>query len=129
MRTLPTDACNTFIPRVGTTESFIRPLSISTMLTPSCRPPCGVRRVTEKGWSVFHTELLAGDLPVLRSFIAIEQDVIPGHGVGGGQPAKDNEEFERGHGEAFSGVVAFFIALMKRFSKLKSPRSSLPKSD
>jgi hypothetical protein len=27
--------------------------------------------------------------------------------VGGGQPAKDNEEFERGHGEAFLGVVHF----------------------
>ncbi|MNQ09164.1 hypothetical protein D3C85_219750 [compost metagenome] len=53
MRTLPTEACKTFMPRVGTTESFIVPLSMSTMLTPSCRPPCKVRRVTEKGLSVF----------------------------------------------------------------------------
>jgi hypothetical protein len=67
----------------------------------------------------FHTELLAGDLPVLRGFVAVEQDVIPSHGVGGGQRTKDNEEFERGHGESLSWSCAFFIALMKRFSKLK----------
>ncbi|MNL03944.1 hypothetical protein D3C87_1244960 [compost metagenome] len=72
-----------------------------------------------EGFVGFHPELLAGDLPALGGFVGVEQDVIPGHGVGGGQRAKDNEEFERGHGESLSWSCAFFIALMKRFSKHK----------
>jgi hypothetical protein len=37
------------MPRVGTTEIFIAPVSISTIQTPSCRPPCRTRMRTEKG--------------------------------------------------------------------------------
>ena len=37
------------MPRVGTTEIFIAPVSISTIQTPSWRPPCRARTRTEKG--------------------------------------------------------------------------------
>ncbi|MNN32244.1 hypothetical protein D3C81_1459620 [compost metagenome] len=69
----------------------------------------------------FYAELLAGDLPVLGGFVGVEQDVIPGQGLGGsGQCAEGNEEFEWGHGNSLSWSCAIFIDLMKRFSKHKS---------
>jgi len=52
-RTFPATASRTFMPRVGTTEIFIVPVSISMMVTPSWRPPCNIRRLTEKGLSRF----------------------------------------------------------------------------
>ncbi|CRM87828.1 hypothetical protein [Pseudomonas sp. 22 E 5] len=68
----------------------------------------------------FYSKLLAVDLPALGGFVGVEQDVIPGHGVGGsGQCAEGNKEFERGHGDSLSWSCAIFINVMKRFSKLK----------
>ena len=40
------------MPRLGTTVMRIAPVSIVTSMTPSCRPPCRVLTVTEKGLSV-----------------------------------------------------------------------------
>ncbi len=48
-RTSPATASSTFMPRVGTTVMRMLPLSISIRLTPSCRPPCKVRMLTENG--------------------------------------------------------------------------------
>ena len=52
-RTSPATACSTFMPRVGTTVIFMAPVSISTSMTPSCRPPCSVFVVTVKGVALF----------------------------------------------------------------------------
>ncbi|EJT85279.1 hypothetical protein PPS11_09803 [Pseudomonas putida S11] len=78
-----------------------------------------MRKVTLKGLSVFYTKLLAGDLPVLGGFVGVEQNVIPGHGVGSrSQGAKCNEEFEEGHNRLPFLELFPFIDTKKRFSKL-----------
>ncbi|MNC50453.1 hypothetical protein D3C75_996940 [compost metagenome] len=78
-----------------------------------------------EGFVGFYAELLAGDLPVPGGLVGVEQNVIPGHGVGGsGQCAEGNKEFERGHGSSLSWSCAVFIDLMKRFSKLEKRKNA-----
>ncbi|MNS33598.1 hypothetical protein D3C72_657140 [compost metagenome] len=68
----------------------------------------------------FYAKLLAGDLPVPGGFVGVEQNVIPGHGVGGcGQGAESNEEFEEGHDRLPFLELCLFIDSKKRFSKLE----------
>ena len=62
-----------------------------------------------KGPLGLYPQLLAGEVQVVGGLVAVEQYIVPGHGMGSGaQRSEGDKQFEGLHrGIAFIGVVRF----------------------